>query len=234
MKTCAEIYATAAPRVDEATVERVPHVEPAFATAVAAAESISVEPCTTAGAATLLYQGTPTPSKVDPKALPTKRVRGPRGSDFESYAAVIRGTAQKNFLQVCLPCLYEERDFVSYGEVKYYVLVKDGLCYIYISETDPSPLYAIELDRYTAVQEDPRHPEKGSITISPLPNTNLPRETMKTILLKNITDGKQAFQFTFDTEQNSGLAKLFLDLVEHSKTTKGHASRMPSGKEEKK
>eukprot|EP00977_Amphora_coffeiformis_P019718 scaffold7405_cov204-Amphora_coffeaeformis.AAC.16 len=212
-----ESYATAAPRVEEATVDRASRVEAATATAAAASEAAVAEPCKAVGAATLLYQGTPSPVKVDPKALPTKLVRGTgtAGSDLETYAAVIRGRANKNFLQILLPCLYDERDFVAYGEVKYYVLVKEGLCYVYISETDPSPLYAIALEEYTAVLEDPRHPAKGSYTISPQPNTNMPRDTMKTVLLHDRSTDRQAFQFTFDTEQRADLDKMFLELVQN-------------------
>jgi len=210
-----ESYADAAPRVEEATVESVTPVEAAIAAAARDSEAVVAEPCPPVEAATLLYQGKPDPIRVDPRALPTKLLRSNGGgSDMESYAAVIRGRAQKNFLQICLPCLYDERDFVAYGEVKYYVMVLGGLCYVYISETDPSPLYAIELDRYRAVMEDPRKPEKGSYTISPQPNTNLPRDTMKTVLLKDKKSNKQAFQFTFDTARQADLDKMFYDLVE--------------------
>ena len=210
-----ESYAVAAPRVEEATVESAAPVEPAIAAAAGASESVAAEPCPPVEAATLLYQGKPDPIRVDPRALPTKLLRSNGGgSDLESYAAVIRGRAHKNFLQVCLPCLYDERDFVAYGEVKYYVMVVNGLCYVYISETDPSPLYAIDLDQYRAVMEDPKKPEKGSYTISPQPNTNLPRDTMKTILLKDKKTNQQAFQFTFDTTHQADLDNMFYELVE--------------------
>jgi hypothetical protein len=159
------------------------------------------------------------PAKRRPnlEGLTTKQVRGSTGADFESYAAVIKGAVRKNFLQILLPCIYDERDFVAYGEVKYYVLVKDGLCYIYVQETDPSPLYAIDVSLYFAVFEDPLKLEKGSWTISPMPNTNLPRKSMKTILLKLKATGKQAFQFTFDTENDESLAKVFQGLFDNDK-----------------
>jgi hypothetical protein len=210
-----DYFVTAAPRVEEATVDRAETVGAASATAAAWTEPATVTPVAAVEPA-VMYT-TPATTVDVAKGLPASQVRGETGADFESDAAVLRGTANKNILQVLLPCLYEERDFVAYGEVKYYVLVKEGLCYVYVDESDPSPLYAIELDKYFAVQEDPRKPEKGSITISPLPNTNLPRESMKTVLLKNKSNGKQAYQFTFDTEKDPSLHKLFYDLVDDSK-----------------
>lgn len=208
--------AAPAPLVEEATVEAAMKVEAATALSAAVAEAATVEPVANVEPATMYTTATTTTTNtttISPGDLPAKHVRGNTGSDFESSAAVIQGAARKNVLQILLPCLYDERDFCAYGEVKYYVLVKDGLAYIYVAETDPKPLYAIELERYSAVLEDPRNPDKGSVTISPLPNTNLPKETFKTILLKARDTGKQAYQFTFDTEHDAQLANVFKDLV---------------------
>lgn len=218
-----EHYAAPAPRVEEARVDDAIAVEPAVAPPAQFTGAATADACAPVEPATL-YSSIKSALNDDDnnmgKGLRTKQVRGNTGAEFESYAAVIKGRVHKNFLQIILPCVYDERDFVAYGEVKYYVLVKEGLCYIYVAETDPSPLYAIELDDYFPVLEDHLHPEKGSVTVSPMPNTNLPRETMKTVLLKNKTDGKQAFQFTFDTEHDSQLAKAFFDLVANSKKSK--------------
>lgn len=219
-----DYIATPAPHVEEVTVDRLATVEPATAPAVTPVEAATVDPAVSVEPATL-YQTTTTTLQYEAtrhKAtdLPAKVVRGATGADLESAAAVLHGAAHKNILQILLPCLYDERDFVAYGEVKKYILVKDGLCYVYIAETDPKPLYAIELHSLFAVLEDRARPEKGSVTISPMPNTNLPRETMKTILLKSRRTGKQVYQFTFDTEHDPTLAQVFLDLVNNNASKK--------------
>ena len=235
-----DYFAAPAPRVEEATVSRLEKVEPATVPPAAATEAATVDPVKSVEPATTMYQTTTaTQQQTDssPGDLPTKQVRGSTGSDFESYGAVIQGGVKKNLLQILLPCLYDERDFVAFGEVKYYVLVKDGLAYIYVSETDPKPLYAVELAAFYAVLEDPRNPDPRSVTISPVPNTNLPRESMKTVLLKSRTTGKQSYQFTFDTEHDATLAQVFVDLVNHAgkkdKKAKDNTKTTQSEKDEK-
>jgi len=39
------------------------------------------------------------------------------GADFESRVAVSAGGAKKNFLRVCLPWFFDQRDFVTFSEV---------------------------------------------------------------------------------------------------------------------
>jgi hypothetical protein len=156
--------------------------------------------------------------------LSVSSLRGQTGATFESYAAILRGAPEKNFLKVCLPCIYDERDFVTFGEVKKYCLIKGSTCFIFLQDTDLAPLYAIPLDEVYAIQEDPSHPDPASITVSPVPGTNKSRQTMVTIMLKYRKDDSQAYQFTFDTEQDSSLAKRFLDAVEL-----GHATSKKSG-----
>ena len=80
---------------------------------------------------------------------------------------VLRGVREKNLLAKLLPCVFGERDFVSYGEVLRYVVVKGDNCFIFTEENDPSPLYAIPLHDKTAKREDPNNPEGTSLTISP-------------------------------------------------------------------
>lgn len=205
-----------APKVDAATVSCILSVEPATASPASPVGAATVEPVASVEPATLYKTPTVEPSSLE--GLSTKKLRGSSGADFESYAAVIKGAVQKNFLQIFCPCVYDERDFVSYGEVKNYVLVKDGYAYIYVHESDPSPLYAFELNRYIPVLEDPEKPERTSWTVSPMPDTNLSRPSMKTILLKKKTDGNQAFQLTFDTEHDPTLAKTFIGLFDVKKT----------------
>jgi hypothetical protein len=151
--------------------------------------------------------------------LSVASLRGQTGATFESYAAILRGAPEKNILKVCLPCIYDERDFVSFGEVKKYCVIKGSTCFIFLQDTDLAPLYAIPLDEVYALQEDPNHPDPGSITVSPVPGTNKPRATVITIMLKYKRDDSQAYQFTFDTEQDASLAKRFMDTVEMGNAT---------------
>jgi hypothetical protein len=152
--------------------------------------------------------------------LSVSSLRGQTGATFESYAAILRGAPEKNILKVCLPCIYDERDFVAFGEVKKYCVIKGSTCFIFLEDTDLAPLYAIPIDEVYAVQEDPNHPDPASITVSPVPGTNKPRKTVVTIMLKYKRDDSQAYQFTFDTEQDVSLAKRFLDAVEMGNTSK--------------
>lgn len=153
------------------------------------------------------------PKQLKPDALSVQVLRGTTGSDFESYAAILRGAPEKNFLQKWLPLFFDERDFVSFGEVKKYCLIKGDSCFVYAEESDPSPIYAIPLDDLYAIREDRDNPDKGSITINPRPGTNKPPKNLVTILLKYKKNRKQAYQFTFDIDKDPSLPKRFMDVV---------------------
>jgi hypothetical protein len=140
---------------------------------------------------------------------------------FWKKAAVLRGAPAKNFLQRWLPCFFDERDFVSMGEVARYVFVKGNCIFVYGQETDPSPLYAIPLESVQAVQENPKKPDKHSVTISPRVNTNNARENLVTILLSDRATQKHAYQFTFDVSHDKSIAKRFLDLINFVGKTAG-------------
>jgi hypothetical protein len=153
------------------------------------------------------------------KAQEESKICGSR-KFFESYAAVIQGTPSKNILRICLPCVFDERDFVSYGEVRKYIFVTSQRrsCFIYGDIIDHAPLYSIDLSDYVALREDPNNPDPNSFTISPVPNTNKPRDEMVTILLKTKSDLKQSYQFTFDTTNDSSLPDQFLSLFDNENT----------------
>jgi hypothetical protein len=76
-------------------------------------------------------------------------------------------------------------------------LIKGDSCFVYGEESDPSPIYAIPLDDLYAIHEDPDNPDKGSITINPMP-TNKPPKNLVTVLLKYKENRKQAYQFMFN------------------------------------
>jgi hypothetical protein len=99
------------------------------------------------------------------------------------------------------------------GEVARYVFVKGDCILVYGQETDPSPLYAIALENFRAIQENPKKPDRYSFTVSPRANTNEARVNLVTILLKYKDSGKQAYQLTFDTTADRSIAKRFMDVM---------------------
>ena len=185
-----------------------------------------VEPATMLDPKQQQSQQQPQTSNVSVSVL-----RGQGGADLECHAAVLRGASKKNFMQRWLPCIYDERDFIAFGEVKKYCLIKAGTCFVFGQISDPKPLYAIPLDdgTFVAFQEDPHKPDAGSMTINPLPNTNKQPEHLVTISLKYRKNNKQAYQFTFDTQDvDKSVPQQFLDLVVGKKkadaATKGTAA----------
>merc|ERR1712232_184120 len=87
-------------------------------------------------------------------------------------------------LKKCLPFLFDERDFVSYGEVRRYIFVKGNCIFIYGDKSDPRPLYVIELHKFRAKIEDPSKPDKRSHTVSPQAGSNMPASYFTTVLLE--------------------------------------------------
>lgn len=126
---------------------------------------------------------------------------------------MIKGKAERNFLRRFLPWIYDQRDFVAYGEVARFVVVKGNCIFIYGQETDPNPLYAIQLESVMAIQEDPNRPEKNSFTISPRVNTNEARSNLVTVLLKDRLTKEQKYQITLDTTSDKDLAKRFMNVL---------------------
>jgi len=135
---------------------------------------------------------------------------------------VLRGVREKNLLAKLLPCVFGERDFVSYGEVLRYVVVKGDNCFIFTEEKDPSPLYAIPLHDKTAKREDPNNPEGTSLTISPT-FKNIAKDDLETVLLKYRGSGKVAYQFTFNKRDGCNLADGFLGVVDSLSKSSGKA-----------
>jgi hypothetical protein len=220
--------AEAAPRVEAAAAESAPYPEAATASMPQQSEPTKtspanpVEPATPYDPKLHAPECVTNPSKTPNMSLTVAKLRGGSGADLEFYAGVSRGAPEKMFLRRYLPFIFDERDFASYGEVKKYVLIKAGSCFVYGEESDPSPIYAIPLDNVFSVLEDRDKPDKGSITISPLPGSNKPPEGMVTVLLKYRENGKQAYQFTFDTDcYDKALPKRFMDLVDRSQTKRG-------------
>lgn len=121
---------------------------------------------------------------------------------------------ERSFLRRALPWIYDQGDFISFGEVARFVFVKGNCIFIYGQASDPSPLYAIQLESVIVVQENPKFPEKTSFTISPQINSNDARKNLVTVLLKDRLTKEQVYQITFDTSKDKSLAKRFLDVLQ--------------------
>jgi hypothetical protein len=133
---------------------------------------------------------------------------------FEGYAAVIIGPVQKNLCEKALKCLYDERSFLSYGEVKrYIVILKDSnTIFVYADADMPSPMYSIPLENLELEKEDKQNPHFYSHTISPDANTgvlgapftnNKSKASLDTVLLID-ENGKIAYQLAFDNSEEGG------------------------------
>lgn len=110
------------------------------------------------------------------------------------------------------------------SQVLRFVLIKGDCCFVFTEQDDPAPIYAIPLDEVYPLLENPKRPDKGSITISPTANGNMSKSDLVTILFKYKKDGSQAFQFTFNTHSDKSIAKRFLDTVERCSSGKNSGS----------
>lgn len=132
---------------------------------------------------------------------------------------------------------------MAYGEVLRYMFVKGNCILVFGEPSAPFPLYTIQFARVDAEQEDPRNPNNNSYTVSPRANTNEAAENLLTILLKDKKTRKIAYQVTFDTTDDKGVGKRFLDLFERNSKHYGdeiltasvvesnaEAARQPKGK----
>lgn len=165
-----------------------------------------------------------TPAVADQsQQLGVEALRATHPVVFESHAAVIVGAVEKTTCQRMIPCLFDERSFLSYGEVKRYILIiGQGVIFVYTDITDPSPLYTISLSELVPNVDDRDSPDFYSHTISPEANTGLPfenksKESLDTVLLKD-GNGKIEFQFAFDkNEAGDDALDKFVNAVMSSK-----------------
>ena len=134
------VLADPAASVEPATASVPEHVKPAQAEQATAVESVRVDAPSEVGPAVPLDPTVINQDSESPLALSVQALRGTNGSDFESYAAILRGAPDKHCLRLWLPCLFDERDFVSYGEVRKFCLVKNSNCFVYTTHTDQQPL----------------------------------------------------------------------------------------------
>lgn len=186
-----------APKVESAVADAAAAVEAAAATRAPQSQEVRTSAAPTVegaveGAATVAVPDQTTPAHLSAQTLAKTAL-------WSGRAAVIPGGApKKDALKRWLPAVFDERDFVAFGEVEHFVVVAGASVFVFLRETDQRPLYALDLRecaRY--VREDPKRQHKQSVTISPLPKTNLPRPTLVTFLL---WQNDQIYQITVDAE----------------------------------
>lgn len=137
--------------------------------------------------------------------LSVEALRATQRVVFEAHAGIIIGPDKKSLCQRLIPILFDERSFLSYGEIKRYIVIMDNNIFAYTDATDPSPLYTIPLLDLVPKREDPKHPDFYSHTISPEANTGLPyantsKATLDHAFLRD-RNGNIAFQFAFDKNE---------------------------------
>lgn len=212
-KVDAVISVTSAPEVDAATASSAQVVEPA-----------TVEPSKPVEPAGVFDPNMDAPrmkEAMKENSLSVRALRGSNGADFEAVVALLRGAPHKNFLKRLFPLCFDERDFIAFGEVKRFVVIKGTSCFVFTEATETQPLYAIPLDDVLPVMEDPKKPDKFSVTISPT-SAKTQNADLVTVLLK-YQDGSHAYQFTFDTSKDRSLPKRFYDVVHNASKSEANA-----------
>lgn len=140
---------------------------------------------------------------------------------FEASAGVIVGPADKNFFQKLVKPvrIFNERAFVSYGEIRRYIAMVNANLLVYAEKSDPTPLYTIPISDLIASKEDPNRPDFYSHTVSPEANVGLPfskktRGCLDTVLLRD-SSMKIVYQIVFDRlETEEGIADIFVNAVD--------------------
>ena len=228
---------TPAPKVEAATAEAVkpkaaPLAEQPVASSVTNAEAVSAsfvcaEPPPNASLTTDADKSNDDTDikKYDDETKPTvEALRATGKIVFEGYAGVIIGAVHKSLCEKSFRCFYDERCFLSYGEVKrYIVIMKDSnVIFVYGDADMSSPMYTIPITEFDCLHEDPNNPSFYSHTISPEANPGLLGEpfsnnktkgSLDTILLLD-GKGKIAFQLAFDrSEEGESVLDTFMKAV---------------------
>lgn len=155
--------------------------------------------------------------------------QGPTDIDFEGAAGICRGMEMHAVRRVTLvlskflPAIYDQRDFVSYGEILRYIVIKDNVLFVYAEKTDPNYLYTVPLESLNAVKEDCNNPHSRSVTVSPGFGTGKDRqdENIINVLLLDARK-KLVYQIAFNIATDKDIADEFVRVVQSiNKTQKG-------------
>merc|ERR1711862_47638 len=79
-------------------------------------------------------------------------------SSFNAYAAIYAPTKKKKrypwFIRQVLLQINDDRNFISYGEIKRFLIIHEKICYVYLEKISQKPLYIIPLEKYKYVLEE--------------------------------------------------------------------------------
>lgn len=107
-------------------------------------------------------------------------------------------------------------DFVSYGEIRRYVAIKDHVLFVYAEKSDPNYIYTVPLGSLKAVKEDPKKPHKRSVTVSPGYGVGKDRQDSRMVNVLLLDDrGKLAYQVAFNTKDYPGSDDKFILAVQY-------------------
>ena len=107
-------------------------------------------------------------------------------------------------------------DFVSYGEIRRYVAIKDHVLFVYAEKSDPNYIYTVPLGSLKAVKEDPKKPHKRSVTVSPGYGGGKDRQDSRMVNVLLLDDrGKLAYQVAFNTKNDPGSDDRFILAVQY-------------------
>ena len=145
---------------------------------------------------------------------------GSTGIGFEGTAGVCKGMTVTGarkctlFLSRFLPSIYDQRDFVSFGEITRYVAVKDDVLFVYGEKNDPTYIYSVPLGTLRAVKEDPSNPHKRSVSVSPGYGTGVSRQdkNIENVILMD-AEGELVYQVSLNCKNDKEIADRFIAAV---------------------
>ena len=203
-----------APLTEPAVADPAQCVEPAVASMAPFCEAAQATPAPSClDEAEAEWKPGKKPFKSSPVSVDALR-KG--GVEFESHAGVLQldRLPRNNVVTVLLPCLQSPRSSISYGEIKKYILAKEGILFVYAERFDPSPLYAISLDQVEVLMRDVRRPFLNYVSVDPVPPKDSDNPHFTTVLLKHRQDQSRFYQVSFDMrEAGKDVAKRFVDVV---------------------
>lgn len=206
------------PHTAEPLPSSSPFISPTIVQPAIPSEPVKVDPAPTVEPAILMggpeheQPSSSTVPNLTETSVPVISTTEPSKILFESTAAVTRGT-QRTLLQTLLPLIFDERDFVSYGEVLRYIVIQNQKCFIYPEKSSPTPLFTIPLQgrRLFLQKENLKEPHPRSMTVSPTG-----RKGMSHLVSVLLTDQRNnlLFQFVFDTSVQASVADEFIEVVQ--------------------
>lgn len=125
-------------------------------------------------------------------------------SAYSGYVGVYAMSTKKKkypwILRQALLLVNDDRIFLSYGEVKRFLIVHGNTCYVYLEETSQKPLYIINLRNYKSMLEnDNNHLNPNCAIVSPDHHNTV---TLNNVVLINVNGEDNDFQLVFENDND--------------------------------